>query len=793
MISSSLPSLQRQNAAPLPQVSVIIVNFNGQKHVARCLRSLQKTRGVTFEVLLVDNGSKDGSVAWVEEHFPQVKVVALGNNLGFGKANTYALRLAAAPLVAFLNNDTVVHPLWLHPLVDTLHRFPDVAAACATLRLLSHPRLYNARGGGMSWLGYGFDRFFGYSSEGSQPQLEEVLFPTAAACLVRKEEFEALGGFDPAFFMYHEDVDFGWRVWLLGKRVVVVRDSVVWHVFGGTTVRVGGSRRRLLLGSQHLLRSVMKNYETRRIPRVVWNLAKTWWRQKAFSVALHATFWNLARLPGTISQRRRIQKHRQRSDDELFRRGLITEAPFPPPVPALPAREESNRLIPCAVLFPGQDSARGRLDYGWYPRTTAKGAPFAETTAQACFWLKVGPHASGSLAIRLRSPVPQPSPGAFWVTVNGHRTSLPLPPPYWQTIHLPAQADARGLLRVVLQAPEVRPHHYLQNRDFRPVGLQVAEVRFSPPPPSMLPSSPRLSVVIPTYNRWEALRLTLEALGRQTLKGFQVVLVDDGSSDGTAENLAAWVQPRTLPFELTFLRQVNAGPAAARNRGLQAVTGDLVVFLGDDTIPQPDFLEAHLRAQQSQAEPCAIVGLTLWDHSRMRVTPFLRYVNLWGAQFAYGLFADGEEMTFTCFYTSNLSLPRALLEDQRFSEVFTRAAWEDAELGYRLCRQGVRILHCTKARTYHWHPFTMTRFLRREEVVGQEIHKLISLHPELAEDVALPSPTPSRSLLFLGRSALRMAPLAAGLDQLGIPLPKAFYHLLVLAAFYRGYNKAKRS
>lgn len=782
------PSSHGNYSSPNPQISVIVVNYNGRHHLQRCLLSLGKTRGIVFEVILVDNGSSDGSVEWVQDHYPWVRVIPLNKNLGFGAANTYALAFARAPLVAFLNNDTVVHPNWLIPLRDALERYPDVAAACSTLRLLSHPKLYNARGGAMTWLGYGFDRYFGYQQEATEniPAVEEVLFPTAAACLVRKDEFLGLGGFDPAFFMYHEDADFGWRAWLLGKRIVVCRDSVVWHAFGGTTGHGDGVRTRFLLGSRHLLRSVLKNYEVKRIPKVVWNLYKTWWRQRAFSVAMHVTLWNLARLRDTLSHRRQLQRQRKRSDSELLRRGLIIQAPFPPTSPALPLPEDPAHLVPSAVLFPGQDSARGRLGFGWYSRATAKGAPFAETTARACCWLRVDPEAEGTLSITLRSPVPDPPRGIFEVAINQRRSTFPLPSHQWQTLELPAKADTRGLLRVSLCAPENIPHESLQNWDFRPVALQVAALRFYPAPKNLLPSRPKVSVVIPTFNRWSALQLTLEALCQQTEAEFEVVVVDDGSSDGTAELLTAWARHRTLPFHLEFLQQPNAGPAAARNHGLKAASGDLVVFLGDDTIPEPGFLSAHLVAHQRQQEPCAVVGLTLWDASRMRVTPFLQYVNSWGAQFAYAFFADGEEMTFTCLYTSNLSIPRVLLGEKPFNESFFRAAWEDAELGYRLCRRGVRILYCENAKVHHWHPQDLVRFLRRQELVGRESKTLLNLHPELANDAVFPPPNPARRVIYFGRLVSPLRPLAALLDQWGLPLPTALYRALLLWAFYRG-------
>jgi len=188
-MSQSLSQLDLVSHAP--EVSVLIVNYNGQKHLPACLAALQATRGVRFETLLVDNASSDGSADWVAQHHPWVWVLRLPRNLGFGRANHVGITHARAPLVALLNNDTVVDPDWLVVLKRTLEREPEAVAACATLELLHHPGMYNARGGGMTWLGYGFDRDFARPRlpKAELAEVEEVLFPTAAAALFRRRPF----------------------------------------------------------------------------------------------------------------------------------------------------------------------------------------------------------------------------------------------------------------------------------------------------------------------------------------------------------------------------------------------------------------------------------------------------------------------------------------------------------------------------------------------------------------------------------------------------------------------------
>lgn len=776
-----------------PEVSVVIVNYNGQRHLPACLGALRATQGVAFETLLVDNASSDGSADWVAQHHPWVQVLRLPRNLGFGGANHVGIAHARAPLVALLNNDTVVEPQWLAVLKRTLEREPEAVAACATLELLHHPGLYNARGGGMTWLGYGYDRDFGRPrlAASELPEVEEVLFPTAAAALFRKGPFLALGGFDPSFFMYHEDVDFGWRAWIAGWKVVVCRDAVVKHAFGGTTSWVGGDAMRYRLGSRHLLRSLLKCMELRLLPKTLFNLAKIWFRQRAFGLLASVTLWNLWHLPGTLLARVSIQRNRRRSFAELQARGLVAEAPFPPEPPMLPCPVAEEALVPSPVLFPGKDSARGRLGYGWYAHRNPKGEPERLTTGRASFRLRVAPGARGTLSLRLRRPVADRPQVPLQLAVNGATHHLELPGTDQATVAVSASADEEGMLRVELAVPEVVPHHVLGNWQFAPVGVAVAEVRFLPEKKPRENHRPTVSVVIPTFNRWGVLRETLEALARQTVKPLEVVVVDDGSSDGTWENLQAWQRANEPRLRLVALRQDNAGPAKARNAGLTKARAELVVFIGDDTIPEADFLQAHLEAHRCLEGACAVVGLTEWDGERMRVTPFLEHVNLSGEQFAYGLFHHGEDMAFTCLYTSNLSVPRQLLGEKPFHEGFRHAAWEDAELGYRLSLRGVRIVLWTKARTRHLHPMDLAGFLRRQEKVGETLPLLLQRHPELAGDPAIPPRRPPRLLRLLFPLAGPLSPLANALDHHGVRLPPRCYRLLLLAATYRGRRRGE--
>jgi hypothetical protein len=161
------------------------------------------------------------------------------------------------------------------------------------------------------------------------------------------------------------------------------------------------------------------------------------------------------------------------------------------------------------------------------------------------------------------------------------------------------------------------------------------------------------SVVIPTHDRLTSLREVLAAVEAQRgAPEFEIIVVDDGSTDGTRE----WLATHAFSVPAAVLRQEKSGPAAARNAGIAAARGERIAFLGDDTVPEPSWLAEHARAHRERGNSpmLAILGRTRW-HRRMRVTPFLDYLNEGGQQFGYGLIRGGEEVPFNFFYTSIFS------------------------------------------------------------------------------------------------------------------------------------------
>lgn len=308
----------------------------------------------------------------------------------------------------------------------------------------------------------------------------------------------------------------------------------------------------------------------------------------------------------------------------------------------------------------------------------------------------------------------------------------------------------------------------------------------------MSAASISLAVVMPTHNRRAILDRALSALEAQSQRDFRVVVVDDGSSDGTSEWLAQRPAGRGGP-ELVALRQEASGQGRARNLGLRVVDEELVLFLGDDILAGPELVAEHRAAHaaaRTGGASIGVVGFTDWRRSEMKVTPALEMANVEGHQFGFAHMAAGEEVPFTCFYTSNLSLPRRLLGDEPFDAGFAAYGWEDIELGYRLSRGGLRLVYHPAAAAEHLHPMTLGDLFARQRLVGRGLRTLWRLHPELAATPLLSPGEPPR-WFAAGRLLIPpLVPVLSALDGAGVSLGKRILHRVLICGYYLGQEAA---
>lgn len=227
----------------------------------------------------------------------------------------------------------------------------------------------------------------------------------------------------------------------------------------------------------------------------------------------------------------------------------------------------------------------------------------------------------------------------------------------------------------------------------------------------------KLSVVIPTRDRQHTLEKALNAYLTQTaLSGsFEILVIDDGSSDGTAQLVAAF-RESSNSLDVRYFRQARRGPAAARNLGIRQAAGDVVLFSDDDVIPGRSLVSEHLAWHQKHPESSiAVLGYVTWA-PELEPTPFMKWYGERGPLFAYGEFAGRTELDFRFFYSCNVSLKVEFLRTNgMFDEEFTSAAFEDTELGYRLTQRGMRILYNPAAIGYHYQRFSFADACRRAQ------------------------------------------------------------------------------
>jgi len=259
-----------------------------------------------------------------------------------------------------------------------------------------------------------------------------------------------------------------------------------------------------------------------------------------------------------------------------------------------------------------------------------------------------------------------------------------------------------------------------------------------------------LSVVIPTYNRANTLRECLEYLQKQSTRDFEVIVIDDGSTDETKKVVTNFVKDSWL--DLHYFYQKNQKQATARNLGIQKAQGNIILFLGDDIFALPSLVENHLAVHNTFPENnIAVLGYTTWAPF-LEVNDYMKFLEWSGWQFhyekikrisAFKNFSAYKEHHFKgkflptksqhwFFYTSNLSLKKELLLAESFDEKFKAYGWEDIELGLRLSKkQDLHLFYNPDAEAYHAHLQYEKEFENKVKNLANSLKLVPELKPKL--------------------------------------------------------------
>jgi GT2 family glycosyltransferase len=220
------------------ELSVIMPNWNGKEFLEVALRSLRIQNYTNFEVIVIDNGSNDNSVEFLENYFPEVNIIKLSKNYGFSFAVNRGIKAAKGEYILLLNNDVEIEKNCLQKLTDSAKRNKDIAIFACKMLYFNDRGIINDAGNFFSAYGYAIQRGNSEKDEG-QYDVENYIFSACAgAAMYRRELFDKIGFFDEDFFAYLEDVDFGFRSQLAGYKSEFVPNAIVYHVEGGTSKRL---------------------------------------------------------------------------------------------------------------------------------------------------------------------------------------------------------------------------------------------------------------------------------------------------------------------------------------------------------------------------------------------------------------------------------------------------------------------------------------------------------------------------------------------------------------------------
>jgi len=319
-------------------ISIIIPNYNGKKHLEICLSALIKQKFKDIEIIVIDNGSSDGSVDFIKNNFPEVKVILSKENLGFAQANNLGAKEAKGEYLLFLNNDTKLKEDCLVFLFNRIKADVSQGVVFSKVLFMDEPDRLDAVGSYLTKTGFLLHVGWWEKDKGQHDYVDKIFSPKGVCFLMRKSLFNKIGGFDKDYFAYFEESDLFWRVWLSGYTIHFVPESICYHKVGGTCTK---------------LPSVVIDYNSfkNRICTLIKNLNRI---NLTFILPIHlliclsisfvylikmrpqnaiaiyrAIFWNVRNLPETLKKRNFTQKVlRKITDRQLFIQTKVKKKTF---------------------------------------------------------------------------------------------------------------------------------------------------------------------------------------------------------------------------------------------------------------------------------------------------------------------------------------------------------------------------------------------------------------------------------------------------------------------------------
>lgn len=318
------------------KVSIVIVNYNGKEYLDRCIESILLSETKGLEIIVVDNGSEDGSVEMMSKKYEKANVifVRLDRNYGPARARNEGVKVSKGEYLSFLDNDTIVHSDWVREAVKLFDKEKNIGIIQCKLLLNKERNKFDYIGDFISQYGFLVQPIQGgEKDEGQFNTSLEILSAKSAGMLMRKDVFKKIGGFDEDYFIYVEETDLGWRTWLIGYKVKYLPTSIVYHEFGTSTVILGDNTSNYNAkyhGTKNYIMTLIKNFGFLNLIKILpihiflWLGISVWLiifknKVKDALLILRGILWNIKNIRNILEKRYIIQKHRAIREKDLMK------------------------------------------------------------------------------------------------------------------------------------------------------------------------------------------------------------------------------------------------------------------------------------------------------------------------------------------------------------------------------------------------------------------------------------------------------------------------------------------
>jgi GT2 family glycosyltransferase len=334
------------------KISIIIVTWNGLRHLQKCLPSIVASTYQNFEIVLVDNASSDGSIEFVEKKYPNVKIVRNQTNLGFAEANNIGFENSDGEYVFLLNNDTTIEPDCLEKLMTKIKENETIGGIQPKILRMDEPEKLDCVGDFPTISGI-FEHY-GLGGDKNDPRFNktmEIFAMKGAAMFVPRKIIEKVGLFDSDFFAYFEETDFCHRIWLAGYKIIYYPGATVYHKGFGTShnlsfgfIQEHAFKNRICsflknFGMVNLLKILPLHLVVCEFLAVFYSMKRR--EFKFFTMIQRAIWWNIKNFKKTLRKRKNIQTETRKIRDNAFLPMLMRDI----------ALSEAVRRLFCSFTF----------------------------------------------------------------------------------------------------------------------------------------------------------------------------------------------------------------------------------------------------------------------------------------------------------------------------------------------------------------------------------------------------------------------------------------------------------